>query len=319
MTNGTDPLSILRDAREFVQQPNQTEFLVVRDGESGPDVGKLNIGLHAQDDLDEIVHSELNNQIGSIEGGATQVRELDVANTVTSESIIQFTESRNLPDTETFDLLTSAEDYESTTYTQEPTPNFQLIRITDTSGDLLIGVQNYQNASLVETTSSLALLFSDQEYERFDGEMVVVRDNLNAVYYDGYIFVMTPSSFESMFNMREEYQDHAEHAISTYRDSGIRFQDEDRVEDWLLSHINMLREMYDIQQSGLPERTDPQDIISIIDSFDLDVSYQTADGEVLLDIDEYTDSWQLLRLLGAKYAETEEMDTRWEIDEGRRL
>lgn len=319
MSNNFNPVEKLREAREFVLTPNQTDFLVVRNTGSTPEVGKLNIGLFAQDDLDEIVHGELNSKIEDIQSGATQLRELSVANTVSSESIIQYTEERNLPNSETFDLLTTREDYESTTYTEEPSPDFQLIRISDTEGNIFIGVQNYQNATLVETTSSLAMLFSGEEYERFDGEMIIVRDNLNAVYFDGYIFVMTPRSFESMFNMRDEYQAYAESAISSYRSSGIRFQDEDKVEDWLLSHINMLREMYEIRQSGLPDRTEPEDIISLIDDFDLDVLYEVENGEVLLDIDEYTDSWQLLRLLGAKYAETEQMNTRWEIDEGRRL
>lgn len=314
-----DPLNKLNDARDFIQSPNQTDFLVVRKRNSGPHVGKLNIGRTAQAELNEIVVEAISNKIDSIRDGDTQIRELDVANTISGESIIQYTNSDNLPDSEIFELLTTRRNYETTVYSEDPEPNFQLIRIADSNGKMVIGVQNYQNTTLVETTSALAMLFSDNEYEKFGGDMIVVRPNLNALYFDGHIFVITPKSFESMFDMRREYEEHAQNALDKYEDTGIRFQDEGKIKNWLLSHINMLREMYDIQQSGLPERTEPSDLVELVENFDLNVNYEMEDGEILLDVEEYTDSWQLLRLLGAKYAETEQMDTRWEIDQGRRL
>lgn len=314
-----EPVEVLKQAREFSQGPVQTDFLVVRKQSSGPEVGELGIGRQAQQELNEIVSEALTSRIESLRGGRTQSRELDVVNTLSSESIIQHTSIDNVPDSELFDLLTTRDDYPSTKYTDGPEPNFQLIRQSDTSGNVLIGVQNYQNTTLVETTSALAFLFQGEEYERFDGEMIVVRKNLNALYFDGQLFVMTPRSFESMFDMREEYEESAHEAISKYQDSGIKFQDPDKIEGWLLSHINMLREMYEIHDSGLPDRTEPEAVISLIDDFGLKIDYRRKNGDVHLDIDDYTQSWKLLRLLGAKYAETEEMGTRWEIDQGRRL
>jgi hypothetical protein len=319
MTSNSSPRDVLKQARSLAQGATNTDFLVVRKTSRGPEVGELGIGVTEENELNEIVAEELSGYIESLRTGKTEVRDLDVVNTVTTENILQYTDVDSLPDTDLVELLTTRSDFPQTTYDQDPEPNFQLIRLYDNSGNVLIGVQNFQNTTLVETSSTLTMLLEGDQYQIFDGEMIIIRDNLNAIYYKGHVFVMSPKSFESMFNLRDEYEEQAQSAISDWEESGIKFQDEDQIEEWLLSHINMLREMCEIQQSGLPSRTEPSDLIQLIEDFSLDVNYRKQNGEVFLDIDDYTDSWQLLRLLGAKYAETEQMDTRWEIDEGRRL
>lgn len=318
MAGALDPLPKLKEAREYAQNTKGADFLVVRKQGQSPSVGELDVGLHAEDKLTQLVYDEISDHISRLQNGIAQARELDVVNTLTKERVIQYCTPSDLPDTELLNLLTTRQDYKETRFTEEPTPNFQLIRIQEPKGPVLIGVQNFQNTELINTKKGLTMWFEGDKYELFQGEMLVVRDNLNALYFDGHLFIMTPKSFESMFNLRDEYEREAKVTLSNYAEQGIKFAN-DEIEDWLLSHINMLRELYEISESGLPDRTDPETVAQVVENYNLDIKYEKHDGEIELDIDTYPECWQLLRVLGAKYAESREMATRWEIDEGNRI
>jgi hypothetical protein len=221
-----------------------------------------------------------------------------------------------LPDSELFEILNSRRNHGTTKYSEDPEPAFQFIRISEPDGKVLVAVQNYSNAKLVDTTNELALWYKNEEYERFQGDLLVIRPNLNAVCYDGWVFIISPKSFESMFGMREEYKKRAQEAIKG-------FADRETTIEWMLSHINMLRGMYEIYENGIHEKATPDKIEAMIQKYGLDtrfsLDYARQDGRIELNVDEYQHTWKLIKLLAAKYAEDDIMEEQWEIDSGQRL
>lgn len=229
----------------------------------------------------------------------------------------------DLPGSDLFELLISRDHHGATTYTADPKPDFQLIRISEPDGKILVGVQSYHGVELVETTNKLSLLYSGQEYERFRGDMVVIQPSVTAVYYDGWLFVISPKTFESMFNMREEYEKRAKEAIEGFEEAGICLANKDKMTEWLLSHINILRGMYEVYDTGIHEQATPDQIEQMIQTYELDqrfsLDYVRQDGQIELEVGKYVHTWKLLKLLSGKYAEDGIMGTQWEIDSGQRL
>ena len=323
MSEKLNPAEKLKEAREFAVGRTEAEFLLVRKQGDTPNVGKLQLGRPVQQEIAQTVADALTEQIDNLRDGRTRARPLDVANTISEESVIQCVRIENLPDSELFEVLNSRDNDGTTTYSEDPEPDFQLIRISEPDGKVLIGVQNYSNAKLVDTTSELTLWYQNEEYERFQGDLLVIRPNLNAICYDGWVFIITPKSFESMFDMREEYRKRAEEAIEAFEDAGITFVDRETTIGWMLSHINMLRGMYEIYDNGIHEEATPDKIEAMIQKYDLDtrfsLDYARRNGQIELGVDEYQHTWKLIKLLAAKYAEDDIMGEQWEIDSGQRL
>ncbi len=158
-------------------------------------------------------------------------------------------------------------------------------------------------------------------YTKFEGDLLIVPESLNAVYYDGHVFVRTPKSFEKMFEMREEYEQKAESVINSFEAAGIQFADKKVKEEWLAEgEIRILRKLYSVHENEIPKYATPKDISRIIDKYDVGVTYQRKNGHIELDIDEYTDVWELLRVLNSDYAEAELIpDAKLEIESKRVL
>lgn len=323
MSLNLDPAEKLKEAREYATGNTEAEFLLVRDTGETPEVGKLPIGQTVQHEVADIFAQDLTSHINDLRNGDTRVRSLDVANTISEDSIIQCAPVADLPGSELFEILISRDHHGPTTYTADPKPDFQLIRISEPDGKVLVGVQSYRGVELVETTNKLSLLYSGQEYERFRGDMVVIQPNVTAVYYDGWLFVISPKTFESMFNMREEYEKRAKKAIEGFEEAGICLANKSKMTEWLLSHINILRGMHEVHDAEIHEQATPNQIEQMIETYELDqrfsLEYARQDGEIELEVGKYVHTWKLLKLLSGKYAEDEIMGTQWEIDSGQRL
>lgn len=323
MTLSLDPEKKLKEAREYAQSNTETEFLVVRNSSESPEVGKLPLGKPVQNELSDVVSKAITEIIDGILNEETLVRELDVSNTISETSIIQCAPVSDLPDTELFQLLISRENHGATTYSESPKPDFQFIRISEPDGKRLVAVQSYNDVDIVDTNRKLSLLYTNKEYEEFQGDMLVINPRINALFYDKWLFVVSPTIFESMFNMREEYKTRAKEAIRGLEDGGIQFADRETTTNWMLSNIHMLRDLYKLYDGEIYEEVTPDQIEQMVDEYRLEemssVSYSRRDGIIELDVDKYQHTWKLIKLLSGKYAEDEIMGTRWEIESGNRL
>jgi hypothetical protein len=325
MSSAADAIDTLQNAREFADSSAEAELLLVRKQNSTPDVGKLRIGADIQNKITEITVDSLDKHIGRLEEGTVQARSLNIGNTVGNDSVIECERIANLPDSDLFRLLDSRSDHGWTTYTEDPKPKFQFVRISEPRGDVLIGLKMYNDVTVVDTNKRLALTNRDQarEYRRVQDNLLILEPRFSAFCYDGWLFVIKPKPFESAFEMREEYEQRGQEVIEQFVNSGITFADHDKTTGWLLSQITMLRAMYEIYDNDIHTRLTPDLVEASIDKYDLADRYSidyTRNGEQIeLSINDYDDRWRLLKLLGGKFAEDEIMGTQWEIDAGRRL
>lgn len=318
-----NPIEKLSQAREFADGRTEAELLLVRKEHGDPHVGKLEIDATVQNDISALFSKGLTSIIDSLRNGKTLPRELDIANTVADGSTLQIAPVDSLPDSELSQVLISRDSHGTTTYTEKPKPSFQLLRISEPGGKILVGVQSYHDYDFVQTDGEVALWYDNTEYSKFDGNLLVLKPKLNSIYYDGWVFVNSASMFEQMFEMRNEYEKRAEEALDGFQDSGIIFDNQEKTRQWLTSQMNMLRGMHEIHDNELHDKITPDKVEQLISKYELDerfsISYERNGSDIKLGVEEYTDTWKLLKLLAAKYAEDDIMGTQWEIDAGQRL
>lgn len=309
----------LKAAREFVGGNTSIEYLLVHKRESGPQVRSLEFRRPVQQEFEMLVSDVLTTFIDSLRDKSTKVRALSAISTATDESNIQHAKIEDLPDTELVRALSRDRDYPTTKYDKDDKPDFQLIKATDGT-KTFIGVQNHQSLKTYGATDNgIPLLYTNTVYSKFDGDLLIVPESLNAVYFDGDVFVMTPKSFEKMFEMRDEYEEQAKEVIEEFHSSGIRFADERIPRKWLMGDIRILRKLYAVYDNEIPKFATPDNIQEVIDKYDVAVQYQRKNGHIELDIEQYTDIWKLLKVLNSDYAEAELIpDARLEID-GKRI
>lgn len=310
-----EEIDCLREARDFAEGNTTTDYLLVHKKPEGPEIAALDFRGVVQNEMKKLVSNALTTFLDDIRDGRLSINGLSAINTVTEDSTLQHAHEADLPETALFRALTTDKDYPNTTYDKEDPPDFQLIKISD-GQKTLIGVQNHQTLKTYNNSQSgLSLLYEDSVYTKFEGDLLIVPESLNAVYFDGHIFVRTPKSFEKMFNMRNEYESKAKNVLGALREAGIDFADNRVPKEWLLGDIRILRKMYQISENGIPEHATPDDFKEMIEKYPADVRYKMNGDTITLDIDEYHNVWALLRLLNADYAEAEIIpDARLEIN-----
>ncbi|KYH23704.1 hypothetical protein HAPAU_41840 [Halalkalicoccus paucihalophilus] len=325
MSSGTESIETLRDARGFADSSVDIELLLVRKQENTPDVGKLRIGADIQDKIAEITIESLNTHISKLEDGTVQARPLDIGNTVGDESVIECEQISNLPDTELFRLLDSRSDHGWTSYSEDPKPDFQFVRISEPDGKVLVGLKTYTDVTVVDTSKRLILTNKNNatEYRRVRDNLLIFEPRFSAFCYDGWIFIVKPKPFEKVFEMREEYERCGQEVIDSLEKAGITFANPDKTTSWLMSQINMMRAMYEIYENDIHTRITPDMVESSIKKYKItdrySIEYSRNGEQIELSIGKYEDRWRLLKLLGGKFAEDDIMNSQWEIDAGRRL
>lgn len=254
MTNQDSAADLLKEAREFVEGNTTTEYLLVHKRENGPEIGTLEFRRTVQNELEKVVSEVLTEFVNKIRDGTLSIRDLSAVNTVTDESLIQQASESELPDTELFRALTSNRNYPSTKYDRDDPPDFQLIKTSD-GNKTMIGVQNHRALKTYDSSKSgIPLMYNNDVYSKFEGDLLIVPESLNAIYFDGHVFVRTPKSFEKMFDMREEYERKANSVISNFESSGIRFSEEKIKKNWLAEgEIRVLRKLYTVHENEIPK------------------------------------------------------------------
>lgn len=235
--------------------------------DDGPEVKKIDINGEIQNDIAKITVDSLSRHIEDVEGGQVRLRSLDIGNTVGGGSIIQWEQIENLPDTPLFRILSSRTDDGLTKYSTEPKPDFHFVRICEPRGPILIGLQTHTDFTSVDTTTEVAITDDSEGYRKVQDDLLILKPRFSAVCYDGWLFVIKSKTFESVFGLREKYLERGQEVIDTLTDSGITFADHDKTKEWLLSHIYMLRGMYEIYQYNIHNQLTPEMVRKWIDRY----------------------------------------------------
>lgn len=321
MTDQDDAADLLKEAREFAEGNTTTDYLLVHKRENGPEIQELEFRRVVQNEFQKLVSDALTDFVDKIRDGSLSVRELSTGNTISDESLIQHASSDDLPNTDLFNALTKNKSYPTTRYRKDDKPDFQLIKVSD-GNEVLIGVQNHQSLKTYDASQNgISLMYNNDVYSKFEGDLLIVPERLNAIYFRDQVFVRTPKSFEKMFDMREEYEKKAKSVLTKFEKSGIKFSDDTVKNDWLAEgEIRILRKLYSVHDNEIPKYATPNEMGRLIEKYDVDVSYEKKNSHIELDIEEYTDVWELLRILNLDYAEAELIpDAKMEIESKRIL
>lgn len=307
----------LKRARKFAQGNTQTDYLLVHKDDAQPNIGSLEFRGAVQKEINDLFVQSLTEKINKIRDGKLDLRRLDISNTNLDEPIVQCESISKFPDSELFQTLVSKKDYPNTKIDLDDKPDFQLLRVTD--GDkVLIGVQNSQSIKAYGKSDGLPVLYNNDVYTKFDGDVFIVPQSINAVCFDGLVYVFTPKSFEKMFEMRDEYERQANQVIEKFGNAGIKLANEKVRDEWLVGEIRILRKMFEVSQNEIAHHATPNKIKQVIEKYGVDVEYTKKNGDIELEINRYQDIWELLRLLNADYAEAEIIpDGKLEINQKR--
>lgn len=307
----------LKRARKFAQDNSDTDYLLVHKTGSTPEIGGLDFPATVQQEINKLLVDSMSDLISEIFEGKKDLRPFRVANSNLDEPIIECQAISSLPNSDLFQAIVSDKPYPTTKLDMENKPDFQLIRVTD--GDqVLVGIQNSQSIQVYDDSDGLSLLYDNEMYTKFDGDLFIVPQSINAICFDGMVYIRTHKSFEKLFEIREEYERQAENVIDRFNKSGITFANQRLENEWLVGDIRILRKMFEVRKNKIPKYATPDKIEEVIEKYEVGVEYQRKNGQIELDIERYQDVWELLRLLNDDYAEAEIIpDGKLEINQKR--
>lgn len=294
----------LKRARNFAQVNSDTDYLLVHKESSKPKIGSLNFPVTVQQEINKLLTDSVSDLIKAVSNGEKDLRRFHISNNNIDEPVIECEAVSNMPNSELFQTIISNKTFPNTKMDLDNKPDLQLIRATD-GEKVLVGIQNSRKIKSYTKSSGLSLMYDNEMYTKFDGDLFTVPESIDALYFDGLLYVENHSPFEKMFEIRDKYENKANTVISKFNESGIKFKDKKISDQWLVGDIRILRKMFEIRQNEIPTHATPSKIKSVIEKYGVDVEYTMENESIELDINRYHDIWELLRLLNADYAEAE--------------
>lgn len=199
-------------------------------------------------------------------------------------------DERNLPDTQYFD---------------GKDPSFQAIRILNQDNDMVIGFQYYWGNQLLGNTSLFNLYWKDGDHEPMDEPIISIPKRLDAIYHDGYLFILNDWQFEQMFDYRIYYEGVAEEVLEAIDDSSVEFADQSMVESAIESNPIMMRKLEEVKETGLYEELGMDDIDWVIQEYELEgIDVKTENGQSFVTIENKLRVWQLIHILNDDHVES---------------
>lgn len=315
----TDIPSFLSDGPDEIARSDSDryrDFIITEkyedDGSVSFNFGEVDLDPDSYDQLQWLVRNNVKSRVTPLEEGRKEFARYGEARD--DRDTVKYLTSEDLPLLEQVDDLFNETDIESTTYHNGLDPNFQAIRIRDHEDKMVIGLQHYWKNQLLGNTSLFNLYYKEGGgHEPIDEPIISIPDRLDAVYYDGILFIFQDWRFEQMFDYHRVYEEISEQVIDAVRENEVEFQDMDMVEDAILSNPIMMRKLDDVQRTGYYENIDIDDIEWVIDEYEregISVEGTGPDREVVLS--NRRKVWELIHILNDDHVESRLTDTAYQ-------
>ncbi|WP_345530623.1 Kiwa anti-phage protein KwaB-like domain-containing protein, partial [Actinoplanes utahensis] len=236
------------------------DFIVAkseREEDRSYDFGEIDLPSESLDRLHSLVNKRIGAKLGQI--ASHEVEPVRYGEAKGDRRHLRYITEDELPLIGRFEEIFSEREVGYTTY-EEMDPDFQAIRIMDSEDGMVIGFQHYWGNQLLGNTSLFNIWTRGGELTPIDDPIISIPKRLDAVYYDGVLYIFDNWRFEQMFDYHEVYEEVAENVLGTLREGDIRFGDMDLVESGVLNNPNMMRKLRDVQENGLYEELDMDDI-----------------------------------------------------------
>ncbi|SNZ12325.1 protein of unknown function [Natronoarchaeum philippinense] len=303
----------LEEVVDFVQGVNEDndpyDLIVAREGEEDEDdennhtvyefkraktVGDLpeRLGNFAEDKIETKQQAVADESKEAVEYAA--------ANISNQSDYVQHVLADDVPRFEQYQDLLTTDDFEQTDYINEDGegPEFQVILIRDGTEDRALVFQDITRREILGRDDKIRFWSTDDHYTDVDKTIVEVPNRIDAVYYDGHIFIFDQRRFEKIFDYMDEFNEVAEDTVEEIVDSDVPIHTDDVFLDAVTSYPNATRIFYAVRERALWEHedVDMNTFDYIVDEFDLSIDIEERDGEEGIVLEDKRNVWEVIHL-----------------------
>lgn len=261
------------------------------------DFGRVNIVQGIAQELEQLVREKVDNKRTALSSENISLAEYSLGNRERDEEFLQYEDVENIPNFDEFSRLLDGRRFHPTTFIEPPKPEFQAIRIRDdNNNEMAIAFLNYTRRQILGSTSRVRMAMGDETHTQVEGSIMSIPDRVDAIYYQGVIFIFSQSKFEKVFDYLHEYERRADEVIEVIEESDIPFHDFDMFQEAVYGNNRVLRLMHKVHERGTYESLTPRDADYIRENFNSDVKFEeNSDGEMEIKMDDKRDVWAVLR------------------------
>jgi hypothetical protein len=250
--------------------------------------------------LGDFVQERLNNKKKAVESGTKEGIEYAAGNISSHSDYIQHVAADDVPRFDQYRDLLETDDFRPADYVTEDgeEPDFQVILVRDGTDDRLLLFQDVTKREILARDDRIRFWSNDDHYVDIDKTIVEVPNRIDAVYYDGMIFIFDQRRFEKIFDYMGEFEAVAEDTVEKIADSDVPVHTDDVFLDAVTSYPNATRIFYEVRERALWEHDDV-DIGTfeyIIDEFELSIEIEDQHGEEGVVLEDKRNVWELIHL-----------------------
>ena len=268
------------------------------DGEYDYNVERISLDQEIPEALESLVRDKVENKQSALENDSIRFSEYSLENRDRDQTFVQYESSANIPQFDNFERLLEGQRFSHTTYTEQPKPEFQAIRIRDEDNDeMAIAFLHYSRRQIMGRTSRARMKVGSEKHRKVNESLISIPDRVDAIYYNDLVYIFNQSKFEKLFDYHAEYERCADDVIDAISETDIPFHDFEMFKDAVYKNNRVLRLMYKVHERGTYENLDANDATYIRDNFDTDVKFEENDnGKMAIKMDDKRNVWAVLRL-----------------------
>lgn len=274
---------------------------------------RISLGQEIPEELERLVRDKVENKQSVLENDSIRFSDYSLENRDRDQTFVQYETTDNIPQFENFERLLKGQRFSHTTYTEPPKPEFQAIRIRDEDNDeMAIAFLHYSRRQIMGRTSWARMKVGSEKHRKVDESLISIPDRVDAIYYEGLMYIFNQSKFEKVFDYLAEYERRADDVIDAIEDTDIPFHDFEMFKDAVYGNNRVLRLMYKVHERGTYEELDSDDATYIRDNFETDVKFEeNDDGEMAIKMDDKRDVWAVLRFFNDDHLDSPLTDEQY--------
>ena len=316
----------LKDALNFIKSDGKRtrDFVIARsttietdDGpQKGYDLGELGFDTNIVDEIEDIVADRIHQQIDrAVEGDAKTFEPYHISNVDKDVEPVQYLEADEIPAFGRFEELVTNPDIEDTSFEDDDRPEFQTVRTKDPDGNMVVAFQKYSNRQILGSSYKIKFSLSGgNQYDRVKNELLAIPERVDALYYDGLVFVFNPSKFEDIFDYLEMYESRATEVFEGLDETEIQIHNFEEFAKSVHNDRRALRKMRQIQELGLYRDLKQDEVEGVVNKFDLDIQVgENEAGEWGITVPDMRKKWDVIRLLNDDHLYSSLTEGRYQV------
>jgi hypothetical protein len=320
----TNPVGLFGELNDFLQQMESVDtsdlgvdLLLGRkeDTEKASySFGRITVDTNVASELESLVRDKVEDKYSAHEEKKILFDEYDIANRDRDKTFVQHVPFEEVVEPERFNRLFEGERFSRTTYTEGEKPEFQAIRLKDEDSErMAIAFIHYTRRQIMGRTSRLKMkMLGDETHRQVENSLLSIPDRVDAVYYDGMLYVFDQTKFEQIFDYIEKYKSSAEEVVESIREKDIPFEDFEMFEEAVYGNNRVLRLMHEVEQRGVYDEMNPDDVEHVRENYETDVKFkENEDGDLVITMENKRDIWAVLRFFNDDHLESPLTDEQY--------